>query len=61
MLWGISGWMHQTFAMVISNENLLVEISGALEQKSHFLKSVFWENAKTCFENAQEYLRNGEC
>ena len=61
MLLGISGFgecpSFQTFAIVFSTpENLLVEISGALEMKeSHYLsKNVLWENAVG-------YLRNGEC
>ena len=47
----------QTFAIVFSTpQNLLVGISVALGMKgSHFLsKNVFWENA-------DRYLRNGEC
>ena len=47
----------QTFAIVFSTPgNLLIGISGALWTKEiHFLnKSVFWENAV-------DYLRNGEC
>ena len=61
MLWGISEMVNATAfkpsAIVFSiPENLLVKISGALEwTKSHFpSKNVFWENA-------EGYLRNGEC
>ena len=47
----------RTVTIVFSTpENLLVKISGAPGMKdSHFLsKNVFWENA-------EGYLRNGEC
>ena len=46
-----------TFPIMFSTpENLLLGISGALGMKeSHFLSyNMFWENAV-------EYLRNGEC
>ena len=61
MQWGISETVNARVFKPLPlcsapHENLLVKISGALWMKeSHFLsKNVFWENAV-------EYLRNGEC
>ena len=64
MFWENAGYLRnsecysfQTFAIVFSTPwNLLVGITGALGTKeSHFLSwNLFWENAV-------EYLRNGEC
>ena len=60
MLWGISEMVNaralKPLPLFSTPENLLVGITGALgTKKSHFLiKNVFWENAV-------EYLRNGEC
>ena len=56
MQWGFSEVVNASVHCVQYPWNLLVEIFGALGMKgSHFLsKNVFWENAV-------EYLRNGEC
>ena len=60
MLWGISEMVNARAFKPLSLcssllENLLVGISGALGNKSHFLSNnVFWENVVG-------YLRNGEC